>query len=51
MVTVSKILLRDVINRRVDIIILHSTMVFVIYTLMPDVSHAVEVLVICLLVV
>ena len=59
MVIVSTILLHDMINRRVvitlwtycDIIILHSTMVSVISTLMLDVSHAVEVLVLCLPVV
>ena len=59
MVIVSTILLHDMINRRVvitlwtyyDLIILHSTMVSVISTLMLDVSHAVEVLVLRLLVV
>ena len=56
-VIVSTILLHDMINRRVvitlwtynDLIILHSTMVSVISTLILDVSHAVEVLVLCLL--
>ena len=58
MVIVSTILLHDMIRRVVttlytyyDLIILHITMVSVISTLMLDVSHAVEVLVLCLLVV
>ena len=58
MVIVSTILLHGMINRRVvialythyDLIILHSTMVSVICTLVLDVSHAVEVLVLRLLV-